>query len=137
MHSAEDKARHFIENETEFHLGELLTEQPHPKTRNFSKTIISNTAAGVRMLHEVDDELPPVADKVLHGKEFARLVSSIHECLKGNRRIFLSGCGATGRLCILLEAVWRRFWRNGRNLHPEIFKNTSDREGNIFSIMSA
>ncbi|HBC88994.1 MAG TPA: sugar phosphate isomerase [Lentisphaeria bacterium] len=137
MQTAEDKASHFIENETEFHLGELLTEQSHQKTRGFSTTIISSTADGVRMLREVDDELPPIADKVFHGKEFSRLVSSIHGCLAGNRRIFLSGCGATGRLCILLETVWRRFWKNGKSLHPDSFRRISDREGNVFSIMSA
>jgi N-acetylmuramic acid 6-phosphate etherase len=31
------------------------------------------------------------------------------------RRIFFTGCGATGRLSILLEAAWREFWRTMRS----------------------
>jgi len=35
------------------------------------------------------------------------------------RRIYFTGCGATGRLSILFEAAWRRFWREMEPCHPD------------------
>ncbi len=42
---------------------------------------------------------------------FGRLVEAFREAMRTGRRIYFTGCGATGRLSILLEAAWRRFWR--------------------------
>ena len=43
-------AEHFIENETEFHLGFLPTEQSNPKTRSMEADFARSTADGVRTL---------------------------------------------------------------------------------------
>jgi len=111
MSPAKQQARHFMENEREFRLGVLPTEQSHPKTNGLSEVIRQDTAAGIRLLQAVDRDLLPVAGRVFASREFAGLVERLLLALQDRKRIFLSGCGATGRLCILLEAAWRRFWR--------------------------
>ncbi len=41
---------------------------------------------------------------------------SIHQALKERRRIYLYGCGATGRLAKLIESgLWRPFWKKMRD----------------------
>ena len=100
-----DEALSFIRNETQFHLGYLPTEQSHPGTRGLSQALQADTAAGLRMLLGVDDDIPPVARRVVASPEFARLRLAVKEALDNGRRVFFSGCGATGRLAILLDAA--------------------------------
>lgn len=115
-----DEALHFIRNETQFHLGYLPTEQSHPKTRGLSQALQTDTAAGLRMLFSVDDDIPPVARRAIASPEFARLRLAIKDALDNNRRVFFSGCGATGRLAILLDAANRRFWREAFERQPAL-----------------
>ncbi|MDF9828508.1 N-acetylmuramic acid 6-phosphate etherase [Ereboglobus sp. PH5-10] len=112
-------AEHFLKNETAFHLGEMLTEQSHPITRTLSQTLEKNTADGIEMLLRVDDDIPPVADRVLASKEFAKLRADILDTLQRGGRIVFSGCGATGRLAILLDAAHRKFCANAAARFPE------------------
>ena len=49
MSTPEERAYEFLHEETEFHLGMLTTEQPHPATAQFGQTIRADTAAGLRM----------------------------------------------------------------------------------------
>ena len=107
--SAHAAAEHFLKNETPFHLGDMLTEQSHPLTRRLSQTLAENTAQGIELLLRVDDDIPPVADRVLASPQFAKLQTDIHETLRAGGRIIYSGCGATGRLAILLDTAHRKF----------------------------
>ncbi len=50
-------ARRFIEEEGQFHLGMLPTEQSHPKTRGLAETLQRDRAAGIRMLQSVDRDV--------------------------------------------------------------------------------
>lgn len=111
-----DAALQFVRSETQFHLGVLPTEQSHPATREFSRVIASDVEAGVRLLSAVDDDVPTMARRVLRGEEAGRLRVAISRALHGEGRLFISGCGATGRLAILLEAAWRRCFRGSPSL---------------------
>ena len=111
MSNAHEKAVEFLEHQKAFRLGELLTESSHPKTRRLSQTIRTDVPAGVRLLQSVDEDIPAALEKIFAQDSFSRLVEALHEAIRTGRRIFFTGCGATGRLSILLEAVWRRFWR--------------------------
>ena len=104
------EARRFIEQETQFHLGMLPTEGSHPKTRDFSATIQRDTAAGAAMLLSVDHDIPPRAAEVFRSAAYDELVQAIVRSTREGRRIGFSGCGATGRLAIILERMWRQFW---------------------------
>ncbi len=111
MSQALEKAREFLEQQKAFRLGELLTESSHPKTRRLSQTIGGDVQAGVRMLQSVDDEIPFALERIFAQDSFGRLVEALHEAMRTGHRIYFTGCGATGRLSILLEAAWREFWR--------------------------
>ncbi len=119
--TAAERARRFLEHEQAFRLGALPTEQAHPVTARLSQTIAEEPVEGVRLLMQVDNDIPPTLDRVLASPEFARLVQSIHQAVRQGRRVFWTGCGATGRLAILLEAAWRTFWQELQEDRPELY----------------
>ena len=106
-----EKADDFIQNETQFHLGALTTEQSHPKTRTLSQTLQQDVSAGMRQLYSVDDDIPPVLKSTIASKEFNSLCDTLYNTLKNGGRISFSGCGATGRLSILLDSANKKFCR--------------------------
>ena len=114
-----EKAEDFIQNETQFHLGALTTEQSHPKTKTLSQTLAQDVAAGMRQLFSVDDDLPPVLRATLASQEYKKLEEAIYSSLSAGGRVSFSGCGATGRLSILLDAANKKFCRNCGKKLPE------------------
>lgn len=114
-----EKAEDFIQNETQFHLGILTTEQSHPKTRTLSQTLQSDVPAGMRQLFSVDDDLPPVLKKTIASPEYAQMETSLYKTLSTGGRVSFSGCGATGRLSILLDAANKKFCRQSAQRLPE------------------
>ena len=119
MASAKERAREFVEREKAFRLGELLTESFHPKTRELSQTMTRDIHAGIRLLQSVDEDIPPALDRIFAQDSFRNLVEALHEAMRSGHRIFFTGCGATGRLSILLEAAWREFWRTTGRDDPQ------------------
>lgn len=121
MSMAGEKARRFLEHEQAFRLGALPTEQSHPATARLSQTIAEEPTAGIQMLMQVDRDIPPTLDRVLASAEFTHLVEVLAEAVRQGRRVFWTGCGATGRLAILLEAAWRAFWQRLKEAHPRLY----------------
>jgi N-acetylmuramic acid 6-phosphate etherase len=134
--SAHSEAEYFLSHERQFHLGILPTEQSNPKTRNLDVIFTGDPVAGVRMLLSVDRDILPVARKVLSGYAFQKLVAEGTESVLSGKKIILSGCGATGRLSILLESMWRGFFRNLRASDPDIYNRAVSLENRVFSIMT-
>ena len=124
MSQALEKAREFLECQRAFRLGELLTESSHPKTRELSQMIQADLRAGIRMLQSVDDDIPAALDRIFAQESFGQLVIALREAIQTGHRIFFTGCGATGRLSILLEAAWRRFWRDASERGHSTFSPT-------------
>ena len=132
MSDAVKRAEEFLMREGAFRLGELLTEAFHPKTRRLSQTAAVDLPAAIRLLQSVDDEIPPAMEKVLQQDAFGRLVDVFVEALSAGKKIYFTGCGATGRLSILLEAAWRRCWREIKKVSPEL----GELEDRVFSVMA-
>lgn len=111
MNDIKEKAlelsRDFIENEKQYRLGFVEAEQPNPKTKGLGEITVRDTEAGVRTLLSVDADLAPLFEKTLFSQVFDRFLFDIGEALKGGNRIFISGCGASGRLSMRLEASFR------------------------------
>ena len=114
------KARDFIDNEKQFHLGFLPTEQSNPITATLEEDFKRSTLAGVQCLQRGDRQIPITMRHIFAGEKFAKLVDSMVETLNAPKgRIIFSGCGATGRLSILLESMWRDFFhRRAAELTP-------------------
>jgi len=129
MSDATKRAEEFLNREGAFRLGELLTESSHPKTRTLSQTAAVDLPAAIRLLQSVDDDILAAMEKVLRQDSYRQLIEAFGEALSMGKRIYFTGCGATGRLSILLEAAWRWFWRTFAEVRP----NLAD---NVYSVMA-
>ena len=127
-------ATNFILNEKEFHLGFLPTEQPHSATKGLAETIAHNLEEGIRLLQKVDTDIIATAERVCASKEYTRLVAALVTALTNRKKICFSGCGATGRLAILLESMCRRFCRNVQKISS--IPLLQERENIFLSIMT-
>ena len=141
--SAKAKARDFIDNEKQFQLGFLPTEQSNPITATLEDDFKRSTLAGVQCLQRGDRQMPITMRHVFASPQFRALVDAMVETLSTPPitnsstpklpRIIFSGCGATGRLSILLESMWRDFFhRRASELTPEELK-LADRSASIMT----
>ena len=97
----------FIENEKQFHLGFLPTEQSSPLTKNLDREFARSTADGVKNLQLVDRNVAAMAKRIFASEQFRQLVDAGEKTIRSGGKVVFSGCGATGRLSILLECMWR------------------------------
>jgi len=103
---APQRANDFLRVADLFRLGDLPTERPHPKTRDLSRWARSELPRAVTVLKAVDlDALTALRERA---PGIDRLAQSVRSTLAAGRRVFLCGCGATGRLSLSLEFLWRR-----------------------------
>jgi N-acetylmuramic acid 6-phosphate etherase len=130
------KAEDFINNETQYHLGFLPVEQPNPKTAHLDLAFSRSIAEGVNMLQSVDRDLTTLIDKALSDKRFTKMKDAMVQSLSQNKRIIFSGCGATGRLSILLEAAYRDYFKRLQNEQPVVYSRVSDLSDSVISIMT-
>ncbi len=99
------KKAEFLKNYQLFQLGDLPTEQAHPKTQGLSEIINMDLQAAVALLKEVDRAA------LTKFREYApaieNLQTQIKKVLADGGRVYLCGCGATGRLSLLNEFLFR------------------------------
>ena len=100
-----ESAEEFLQERSFFDLGILPTEQPNPRTLQLSTLARENVPLGIQTIKEVDDDAFQAL--VTLGADFSELARRIHATLASGHRIFLCGCGATGRLSLALESIWR------------------------------
>ena len=124
----------FLDNKTQYHLHTLLTEQRHPKTWDLSQQIKADTLQGIEALISVDEDIcRKIEELSLNTAVLDQAVRSIKKAILDNKRIYVYGCGATGRLAKQVESsFWRPFWRKiqGYPLWKEIehhFPNIENR----------
>ena len=111
MEAYQKAALDFIENEGQFHLGGIPTEQSNPITRGLSGKIRKSTADGVRMIFEADRMIPEVSEKIFRSDEFGLLLKDIRRCMEDGHRVHFSSVGASGRMALQLDSFWRLFWQ--------------------------
>jgi N-acetylmuramic acid 6-phosphate etherase len=104
-------SKDFLENEKQFHLGVIPTEQSNPLTREMSAAFAKSTADGIRMILTADENISKVAMTAYESAEFKQLVKGIRRAVDEKRTVLLSSVGASGRLALQLNATWRNFWR--------------------------
>jgi len=105
-----EASKHFLENETQFHLGVIPTEQSNPRTRNLSSAIAKDTKAGAKIILSADTDIPKVVAKAMKTKEYQQLIDDIVMVMKNRRKFVLSSVGASGRMALTLGSMWRNFW---------------------------
>ena len=99
------RASEFLRVASLYQLGVLPTEQPHPRTLELSRWALHDLPRAIATLKAVDlDALGMLQQYVASIDRLARRVVAT---LEKGRRIYLCGCGATGRLSLSLEYLWR------------------------------
>ncbi len=121
MKSPQEQARIFLAEAKQFQLGTLPTEARNPKTTKLSQLAESDLPSAIRLVGEVDREVTAMV--LRKSQEIEALCAAIRATLNEGGRLFLCGCGATGRLSISLETLWREevFDRGRPDLSEKVF----------------
>jgi N-acetylmuramic acid 6-phosphate etherase len=100
------KAEEFLSIASQFKLGRLVTEASNPATCNLSDLAKNNLQEAIAILKELDIHTL----KVLEEKKSSvcYMKDMISETLKSGNDIYFCGCGATGRLSLTIETLWRQ-----------------------------
>jgi N-acetylmuramic acid 6-phosphate etherase len=106
----------YVKNKTQFQLHTLLTEQRHPNTWDLSERIQKDCESGLRMLFSVDEDIVEKLEALSREKEaLEQAVEAVEQALLSKQKIYIYGCGATGRLAKQMESTfWRPFWQKAR-----------------------
>ncbi len=129
--TASDESVDYVNNQTEFQLHTLITEQRHPKTMQLSQLIQEDSEAALKALLSVDEDITAkIEDLAQNPEQLEGMAHQIAEAIREGSRVYVYGCGATGRLAKQLESsFWRPFWskleqdsawRKIRNHFPDI-----------------
>jgi N-acetylmuramic acid 6-phosphate etherase len=91
----------------------LLTEQRHPRTWNLSFTVKDDVREGWKQLMSVDEDISKEFSIIAKDTTLIeRAVRSVTRAIKERKKIFIYGCGSTGRLAKQMESgFWRPFWK--------------------------
>lgn len=103
-----DSYQAFIEVADLYKLGFLPTEMSHSLTRKLSDYANENPQMTAELFYQLD--IKTIETVLAHTIDLEHLTRVIQETLKNNNRVFLCGCGATGRLALALESYWRRLY---------------------------
>src|SRR5271168_1515516 len=116
--SSQKRSEDFLKISGQFKLGALVTEASHPVTANLSEVAKTDIAAALKLLFDVDDGVIRKFREFVESGRAEQIKETVLRSLNSGGRIFFTGCGSTGRLSVLLDSVWRDFWRQRRN--PEL-----------------
>ncbi|MDF3023220.1 MAG: hypothetical protein K0R10_581 [Alphaproteobacteria bacterium] len=105
MTAARQKAADFLVVAAKFQLGALPTEQRHPLTYELAELSRNNIPEALRIMKDID--LGVIRDVLAKAPELARLENAIRDTFAAGNRVFFYGCGATGRLSLSIEYIWR------------------------------
>lgn len=104
--NTQEKALAFLKIAPQFQLGHLVTESFHPLTKKLSEVVKTDVGEALGLLQKVDHE----ALKIMSTKESELwgLAQDIQATLDAGHKVFMCGCGATGRLSLVLETLYRQ-----------------------------
>ena len=109
-----------------------MTEASHPVTANLSETAEADISSALGLLFQVDGDVVNKFREVVASGAMAKIAAEVQERVRKGGRIFFTGCGSTGRLSILLDSVWRDFWRR----QGDFVAGARDFENRTFSVMA-
>jgi N-acetylmuramic acid 6-phosphate etherase len=119
----------FLKISGQFKLGALTTESSHPVTANLSEVARTDIAAALKLLFDVDNNVIRKFREFVKSGRAGDIKENILHSLKSGGRIFFTGCGSTGRLSILLDSIWRDFWRRQKEVSAPLTPSLSPSDG--------
>jgi N-acetylmuramic acid 6-phosphate etherase len=118
MSDSDIKAEKFLEISSQYKLGRLITEASHPSTMDLSYLALNDLPAAIIKLKELDNHVLKVLSE--KKEEIYHLKDIIRETLHFGQDIYFCGCGATGRLSLTIETIWRQM-HNGSAMGNRVF----------------
>jgi len=109
-----EKTRSFLEIAPQFSLGHLTTESFHPESASLSETAKKNISEAFKILQRIDHSALDVMKS--KGQLLWGLAQEIVATLESGNKIFLCGCGATGRLSLVLETLYHQQFGKSENV---------------------
>jgi N-acetylmuramic acid 6-phosphate etherase len=109
-----ERAESFLRDALQFRLGPLVTESAHPRSTELGQVAREDAAAGLAVLFDVDRDVVEAYDRWSRSGQPEALRDDLVSALEAGGRVFFTGCGATGRLSIQLNSIWRAFWQDRR-----------------------
>ena len=103
--TAREQAARFLQQARDFRLGNLPTEGRHPLTSELAELARRDLPRALHILKQID--CSSIGRVLRESAGVAELSARMHGCMAKGRRVFLYGCGATGRLSLSLEYLWR------------------------------
>jgi len=98
-------ANEFLKVSADYQLGSLDTEAQHAFTTSLSQMAHEDVSEAIKLMHHVDiHALRQMQAKAAPLADLARAVAATFDA---GRRVFLCGCGATGRLSLSIEIFCR------------------------------
>ena len=114
-----DISTDYVTNKTQFQLHHLVTEQRHEKTWRLSELAREDVAGAVSAVLSVDEDISAKFATIADEGYLSAAVDAMKAALKEERRIYVYGCGATGRLAKQMESsFWRPFWERMEKAMP-------------------
>jgi N-acetylmuramic acid 6-phosphate etherase len=104
------KAKEFLKVADKFKLGSLPTESPHPETIGLSDWAKNDLDRALDIFQKIDLDCLKTMDSKID--LLIPLKNDITDTLNSGNRVFLCGCGATGRLALTLERIYREDFNN-------------------------
>ena len=118
MNDSDLKAEKFLKIASQYKLGKLITESSHPDTRDLSYLALNSLPEAIAKLKELDNStIEVLSEKV---KQIFYLKDIIRDTLNSGNNIYFCGCGATGRLSLTIETLWRQL-HHGEATENRIF----------------
>lgn len=126
--AASVESKDYLDTKQQFQLHSLLTEQRHPKTWNLSADINKETVVGTTSLLSVDEDITAKFEEIASSHQLQVLEKAavaVEKAILDGRKVYIYGCGATGRLAKQCESsFWRPFWKkvspNVKSMFPDI-----------------
>jgi len=109
--TSDRRAEEFLAISDQFKLGVLVTESSHPVTADLSEVARASVEDALDRLFQVDEDVLARFRRWVSEGSTEPVANAVLSALRSGRRVFFTGCGSTGRLSILLESIWRGFWR--------------------------
>jgi N-acetylmuramic acid 6-phosphate etherase len=118
MNDSDKKAEEFLSVADQYKLGKLVTEASHPYTRDLSFLASDNLTEAIAKLKGLDDSTINVLSEKLVSIFY--LKDCIRDTFKTGNNIYFCGCGATGRLSLTIETLWRQVYM-GKAVENRVF----------------
>lgn len=132
------RSEEFLKISGQFQLGALVTESSHPVTAQLSEVAQADVAAALGLLFQADGDVVETFRKFVASGRAEPIAGTVLAAVRHGGRIFFTGCGSTGRLSILLDSVWRDFWRQQSSRRADGGRGGGDAsyENRTFSVMA-